>query len=265
MNTIRENLQTIASMDWQKEAKETVLPAAASLATGALINYNNTAAFAVSYFARQLFLKPWNSCLRVVAASLPKQVNQKGALISGVAILALQLAIPLVVGYKVGQYAGYQISPSSWVFSSALGGMAHMYVKQRFQEDPFKKLDILIVDKNNFQKEVIESELPVVVDAYATWCPPCRAMVPVFSEISKELEGKVKFVKFNIDEDRDLAKQLNIQAVPTFIFFKEGKPVEIHCGGLAKNKFVEKIESTFNCKNSHQIKDVKSLSISAAA
>ena len=264
MNTIRDNLQNMASMDWKKEAKETLLPVAASLATGALVNYNNTSAFAVSYFARQFFLKPWNSYLRVVTASLPRPVNQKVSLISGVAILALQLAIPLVVGYKVGQYAGYQISPNSWVFSSALGGMAEMYVKHLLQEDPFKKLDILIVDKNNFQKEVIESKLPVVVDAYATWCPPCRAMVPVFSEVSKEWEGKVKFVKFNIDEDRDLAKQLNIQAVPTFIFFKDGKAVETHCGGLPKNNFMEKIDSMFNYKNPHEIKDIKSLSISAA-
>lgn len=252
MNTVSSYLQNITSIDLKKEIKETILPTAANLAAGALVNYNNPTAFAVSYIAKKSFLKPWIPCMQMVDSRLTKKMNQifpsyekKIALARSIALLALGIVTPLVVGYKVSQYAGYEISPLWWLVGSSVGGIAHTIVQKKLQEDPFKGVDVLTINKDNFQKEVIESNLPVVVDAYATWCPPCRAMAPIFSEISKELSGKVKFVKFNIDEDKDLAKQLNIQAVPTFVFFKDGKPQETHSGGLPKDQFVNKIEASF--------------------
>lgn len=103
------------------------------------------------------------------------------------------------------------------------------------------QLGVSIFNKNNFQKEVIKSNLPVVLKAYADWCPPCKAMDPIFSEISKELSGKVKFVKFNIDDDSDLTNRLDIQTIPTFIFFKNGESVKTHVGRLPKDEFMNEI------------------------
>jgi thioredoxin 1 len=248
MNKVSNYLPSISSIDWKKEAKETFLPAAAGLAAGAVINCNNPTAFAVGYIAKESFSKPWLSCLLMANAKLTKTMNQnfpsfesKTLLTRGIAMIALNIAAPLYVGYKISQYAGYEISPYGLFIGSSIGFLANRFVKQRLQEDPFKGSEIVTVNKENFQKEVLESELPVVLDAYATWCPPCRAMAPIFTAISKEMSGKVKFVKFNIDEDSALAGELEVSAVPTFIFFKDGKPQETLQGGLAKDAFVDKI------------------------
>jgi thioredoxin 1 len=254
MNSVRNYFNSIPSIDWKKEAKETVLPAAANLAVGTLINYNNPIAFAIFNIAKQSFFKPWRSCVIMADAALTKKMNQifpsyeKDSLLPRtVATVALSIVIPFIVGYKVSQYAGYPISsPFALVMGTIAGGIAHVVVEQKLQKDPFKESDILTINKESFQKEVVESNLPVVVDAYATWCPPCKAMAPIFSEISKELSGQVKFVKFNIDDNKDLATQFNIQAVPTFLFFKEGKSIETHRGGLPKEAFMTLIKALFN-------------------
>lgn len=89
----------------------------------------------------------------------------------------------------------------------------------------------------NFKKEVLQSKMPVVVDAYATWCPPCKAVAPVFASLSSEMKGKIKFVKFNVDEERSLAKDLNIEAMPTFLFYKNGECVGKHAGAMDRDGF----------------------------
>ena len=75
----------------------------------------------------------------------------------------------------------------------------------------------------NFQKEVLKSEKPVLVDFYADWCGPCNAMAPVIEELAKELEGKVKVGKINVDENPDIAVEYNVMSIPTLIVFKNGK------------------------------------------
>ncbi len=89
----------------------------------------------------------------------------------------------------------------------------------------------------NFKKEMLQSKMPVVVDAYATWCPPCKAVAPVFASLSSEMKGKIKFVKFNVDEERSLAKDLNIEAMPTFLFYKNGQCVGKHAGAMDRDGF----------------------------
>ena len=71
----------------------------------------------------------------------------------------------------------------------------------------------------NYEAEVLHSKLPVVIDAYAVWCGPCKQMAPIFEELEKELAGVYKMCKVNVDEERDLAIKLSIQSIPTFIFF----------------------------------------------
>ncbi len=75
----------------------------------------------------------------------------------------------------------------------------------------------------NFEKEVLKSEKPVLVDFYADWCGPCNAMAPVLEELAKELEGKVKVGKINVDENPDIAVEYNVMSIPTLIVFKNGK------------------------------------------
>jgi thioredoxin reductase (NADPH) len=113
--------------------------------------------------------------------------------------------------------------------------------KDHIQKKTVAIENVIRINKKNFQKEAIESELPVVMDAYADWCQPCKAMAPLFSKLAEEMKGKVKFVKFNIDEDSRLADQLKIQAIPTFMFFKKGKPVASYCGVLSEEAFSEQI------------------------
>lgn len=75
----------------------------------------------------------------------------------------------------------------------------------------------------NFEKEVLKSEKPVLVDFYADWCGPCNAMAPVIEELAKELGGKVKVGKINVDENPDIAVEYNVMSIPTLIIFKNGK------------------------------------------
>ena len=77
------------------------------------------------------------------------------------------------------------------------------------------------ITKDNIQSEVNESKLPVIIDIYASWCGPCQYMLPIFEELAKEMEGKIKFVKLNVDEARDLSIQYGVTSVPTFIFIKD--------------------------------------------
>ncbi len=100
-----------------------------------------------------------------------------------------------------------------------------------------------IVTAQNFDQEVLQSKLPVVIDVYASWCGPCRTMMPFFEELATELSDKYKFVKLNIDEERDLAIQYRVSSIPTFLFFKGGKVIGKETGAMSKDTLRSKIES----------------------
>lgn len=99
---------------------------------------------------------------------------------------------------------------------------------------------VIPVTSKNFQTEVLASTTPVILDAYANWCPPCNAVAPTFSELSREMNGKIKFVKMNVDEEQSLAKELQIEKMPTFLIFKDGKVVDRQVGGMDKTAFLTK-------------------------
>lgn len=84
--------------------------------------------------------------------------------------------------------------------------------------------------KDNFEKEVINSKIPVLVDFYADWCGPCKALSPVISEIAKEYDGKVKVCKLNIDTEDEIADSYNVMSVPTLLLFKEGQIAKMMVG-----------------------------------
>ncbi|MCK4650677.1 thioredoxin [Candidatus Babeliales bacterium] len=103
----------------------------------------------------------------------------------------------------------------------------------------------VIINSENFEKEIKESTLPIVIDIFATWCGPCQQVGPIFEELAKELSNKYKFAKLNIDEERDLAIQYSVSSVPTFIFIKKGKVVGREQGYMDKETLKSKIESYF--------------------
>jgi thioredoxin 1 len=101
----------------------------------------------------------------------------------------------------------------------------------------------MIFNDKNFNKEVLESKEPVLVDFWAPWCGPCRMMTPIIEDLEKEYQGRgVKIGKLNVDESEKTAQQFRIMSIPTIIIFKKGKPAEQIIGARSKEELVKKIE-----------------------
>lgn len=98
------------------------------------------------------------------------------------------------------------------------------------------------INDADFEKEVINSNIPVVVDFWATWCGPCRKMSPVIEEIAQEYEGRVKFAKVNVEQSVEIAKQYSISGIPSLLVFKGGDSVERLTGLMPKSTIISNIE-----------------------
>lgn len=84
----------------------------------------------------------------------------------------------------------------------------------------------IILTKENFEAEVLNSDLPVLVDFWASWCGPCKMLAPIISEIAEEYKGKVKVAKVNIDDEGELAIKFGIVSIPTLLLFKDGEVLD---------------------------------------
>ncbi len=96
--------------------------------------------------------------------------------------------------------------------------------------------NVVEINDIDFDKEVIESEVPVLVDFWAPWCGPCKALAPTLDEISKDNEGKIKIVKINVDDNKEIAVKFGIQSIPTMLIFIKGELKEQIVGSLPKNQ-----------------------------
>lgn len=98
------------------------------------------------------------------------------------------------------------------------------------------------VDANNFDEEVLKSNCPVVVDFWAEWCGPCKALAPVLEDVAKELGPKAKVVKVNVDDNHELSAQYGIRGIPTMIFFQGGVAKKTLVGNQPKHEIVQSLK-----------------------
>lgn len=95
----------------------------------------------------------------------------------------------------------------------------------------------------NFEKEVLQSNVPVLVDFWAEWCGPCRMVAPIVKELSDEFEGRAKVAKMDVDSNPDIPVKFGIRNIPTILFFKNGQIVDKQVGAVPKNILVSKLEA----------------------
>ena len=96
----------------------------------------------------------------------------------------------------------------------------------------------ITITKENFEAEVLKSDVPVILDFWATWCGPCRMIAPTLAEIAEEHVGKIKIGKVNVDDEMDLAVRFGITAIPTLIAFKDGQQVNQAMGVMSKDQIL---------------------------
>jgi thioredoxin 1 len=101
----------------------------------------------------------------------------------------------------------------------------------------------LEVTDNTFEQEVLQSAQPVLVDFWAVWCGPCRAVAPIVEELAGEYEGQLKVMKLDVDDNPRTAVAYGVQSIPTLLVFKDGKPAERIVGAVPKKAIVDKLQS----------------------
>ena len=97
--------------------------------------------------------------------------------------------------------------------------------------------------KDSFEKEVLESKEPVLIDFYADWCGPCKMMAPVVEKLAEKYEGKVKVGKVNSDDEPELAQMFQVMSIPNFVIIKDGKDVDRVIGAVPQQALEEKLDA----------------------
>ncbi|HUF07783.1 MAG TPA: thioredoxin [Rhodothermales bacterium] len=102
---------------------------------------------------------------------------------------------------------------------------------------------LVIVSDSNFRQEVINADVPVLVDFWAAWCGPCRMIAPMVEELSREFDGRAKIAKLDVDHNPQVAMQFGIRSIPTLLFFKDGQVVDQLIGASSKRSLADKLEA----------------------
>ncbi|HZK22060.1 MAG TPA: thioredoxin [Oscillospiraceae bacterium] len=102
-------------------------------------------------------------------------------------------------------------------------------------------MSVLTLNKDNFTKEVLESDVPVLVDFWASWCGPCKMLSPILDEAANEVQG-AKIGKVNVDEEPELARQFRVMSIPTMVVFKNGEVVQTSVGVKPKNEILAMLD-----------------------
>ncbi len=102
--------------------------------------------------------------------------------------------------------------------------------------------DLVILQDATFDKEVLKSDVPVLVDFWAVWCGPCKAIAPAVEELAKQYKGKVKVAKMDVDEHQQVPQQYGIRSIPTLLLFKGGRVVDTIVGAVPKTKLDDAIK-----------------------
>ena len=102
--------------------------------------------------------------------------------------------------------------------------------------------NVIHVTDSNFEQEVLKSDLPTLVDFWAPWCGPCKAIGPVIDDLANEYSGKVKITKMNVDENPETPGKFGIRAIPTLIFFKDGEVADQVTGAVGKTQLVAMLD-----------------------
>jgi thioredoxin 1 len=102
--------------------------------------------------------------------------------------------------------------------------------------------DVVVLQDATFESEVLKSDLPVLVDFWAVWCGPCKAIAPTVEELAKQYRGKVKVAKMDVDEHQKIPQQYGIRSIPTLLLFKGGRVVDTIVGAVPRSKLEESLK-----------------------
>jgi thioredoxin 1 len=106
--------------------------------------------------------------------------------------------------------------------------------------------NVIEITDSTFENEIRKSNIPAIVDFWAEWCMPCKAMGPIIDEIAKEFEGRVKIGKINVEENTQIATDMTVMNIPTLVFFKDGEEAGRITGVVQKKELLKKITELFN-------------------
>lgn len=101
----------------------------------------------------------------------------------------------------------------------------------------------VVITENNFEAQVLKSEIPVVIDFWAEWCAPCKLLEPIIDQLADEYEGRIKFGKIDVDSNPSISMNYGIRSIPTLLIFKSGEAVEQLIGAVPKRNITDKINS----------------------
>ncbi len=123
----------------------------------------------------------------------------------------------------------------TWSVYNKVFSFRELYNKSSCPKDLVNIMVVKEVNESDFEKEVLKSEIPVVIDFWAPWCGPCRMFSPIIDEVSEDYKGKIKFVKINADDNQKLAEEYQVMGIPTVALIVKGKLKAVNVGAVGKD------------------------------